>query len=273
MSETLMIIILVVVVLCLVGVAVAVFSSGSSTDSTSALASAPAPKDGNVLTITENGASKTETYRMREGYMIIPDVRGCHVAEPAGWCSEMGYSKDEGMAFIYDEQLGPSPPNNLPCEEGAEMCEDKPNTCPGGGYDCAFTEKYNSEGTLISISNKKGEELLDKMADDAWAGKWKNWQFARGMKRDLDYKGGKIILKKDGPGGAKAGNELTLKLATTMGVPIMYFIALLLFMYEAGEPRPDKIVLAAKGARHGFRMRIKGTEGNKQETAADQPSS
>jgi hypothetical protein len=252
-----------VVVLFLVIVAAYLFSSSPAPAPAPGPAPAPAPQDGNVLTITEKGASTTETYRMREGYMIIPDVTQCHVDEPASWCREMGYSKDNGLAFIYDEQLGPRPENNLPCD-GETLCENKPNTCPGGGYDCAFTEKYDSEGTLISISNKNGEELLEKMADDAWAGKWENWNFAQMIKKDVEYKGGKIIFTKDnhGPGGEiKAGDELTIKLATTMGVPTMYFIALLLFMYEAGEPKPDKIVLAVKGARHGFRLRLKGTEG------------
>jgi len=254
-----------VFVLFLVIVAAYLFSSGSPSSVPSlAPAPAPAPQDGNVLTITENGASTTETYRMREGYMIIPDVTQCHDGEPADWCSEMRYSTDDGMAFIYDEQLGPEPENHLPCD-GETLCESKPNTCPGGGYDCAFTEKYDSDGTLISISNKNGEELLEKMADDAWAGKWENWNFAQTIKKDVGYKDGKIIFTKDTHGfhgEIKAGDELTLEFATSMGVPTMYFIALLLLMSEAGEPKPDKIVLAVKGARDGFRLRIKGTEGN-----------
>jgi hypothetical protein len=257
-----------VVVLFLVIVAAYLFSSSPAPTPAPQDGKAPAPQDGNVLTITEKGASTTETYRMREGYMIIPDVGHCHNSpKPPGWCREMGYSKDEGMAFIYDVQLGPRPENNLPCD-GETLCEDKPNTCPGGGYDCAFTEKYDSEGTLISISNKNGEELLEKMADDAWAGKWENWNFAQTIKKDIEYKGGKLIFTKDihGPdvpgGEIKAGDELTLKLATSMGVPTIYFIALLLLMSESGEPKPDKIVLAVKGARDSFRLRIKGTEGN-----------
>jgi hypothetical protein len=64
-----------VVVLFLVIVAAYLFSSSPAPAPAPQDGKAPAPQDGNVLTITEKGASTTETYRMREGYMIIPDVR------------------------------------------------------------------------------------------------------------------------------------------------------------------------------------------------------
>jgi len=182
--------------------------------------------------------------------MIIPNVLQCYEDPKPDWCSSMNYKSENGLAFIYDEALGTSPP---PYDEEADT--PTPTQCPGGGYDCTFIERYDSEGTLVSISNKDGEEMLEKMADDAWAGKWADWDYANVIKRDVEYKGGKMFFTKDTSEGlisTKTGDEFTLKLASMVGISSVYFIALLLFMYEAGESKPDSIVLNVKGAKAGF---------------------
>jgi hypothetical protein len=189
--------------------------------------------------------------------MIIPDVKSCIQEENRPqWCEDMNYESTYGMAFIYDEQLGPDVAQDAPCS-GELECERIPNTCPGGGYACTFFERYNDDGDLISITNAAKENMLDKMAADAWAGKWKNWEFAQRFKKDIEYKDGKMLFKEDVPKfKIKAGDELTLNVAVTIGVPVMYFLALFLFMFEAGESKPDSIVLNVKGARAGFDKRV-----------------
>ena len=249
-----------VVVVVVVVIAIVIFTSkgDSSSEKSGKSGKSPSSSGKRVLRITGDGA-KIENYRMRggrENYMIIADVNDCHKSENVSkWCEDMNYQKSYGMAFIYDERLGPNPDPFASCSGDGE-CERKPNTCPDGGYMCAFTERYNDEGSLIGITNAAGEELLDKMATDAWAGKWKDWTFAQTIKKDVEYKNGKLYLKSDGPNDIKSGDELTLELATSMGVPVMYFIALLIFMSESGDPKPDQIVLDVKGARQSFMDRM-----------------
>lgn len=270
------------VVVIVVVIAIVIFTSkgDSSSEKSGKSPSSPSSSGKRVLRITGDGA-KTENYRMRggrENYMIIANVNDCHKSEDVPkWCEDMNYQKSYGMAYIYDEQLGPNPPNNLPCS-GDGVCEDKPNTCPGGGYACTFFERYNDNGDLVAITNAAGENMLDKMATDAWAGKWKEWSFATMMKDGIEYRDGKMFFTKDEPSGdLKAGDELNLKLALTMGVPTMYFIALLIFMSESGEAKPDEIVLDVKGARQSFMDRMKsGFRGEKppseDKTVINQPN-
>uniref|UniRef100_A0A6C0JVT5 Uncharacterized protein n=1 Tax=viral metagenome TaxID=1070528 RepID=A0A6C0JVT5_9ZZZZ len=212
------------------------------------------------LIITENGSTKTENYRIRgrEGYMINHDVRKCHQSEPEGWCSEIGYAVEtNGMAFIYDKRLGPNPQNTVSvCNEDG-LCTETPQKCPGeDGYDCTYIEKYNEEGTLISISNKKGEELLDKMAVDCWAGEWEGWTVLNDNVGKFEYRDGKILFKEDIPSREiKAGDELTLSIAVTHFSPTLYFVMLFTLMKRAGEPKPQTIQLAVRGAKEGFRRK------------------
>lgn len=250
--------VIVVFVICAaLGIYLTLPTKTSTSTSTSATQKAT---KGNVLTITEDGATTTsEGYMMRENYMVVPPVDHCHLDSPPEWCSQAGYDKSmNGLAIIYDTELGAKVEQRKPCD-GETVCEDLPTECPGGGYDCTFIEQYDSEGTLIGMMNKSGEELLEKMADDAWAGKWNldTWEFGAMLKREIKYEDGKLIFKKsiDDP-PMKGGDELTLKVANEMGVPIVYFIALISMMQEAGEPKPDKIVLNVRGAQQMFNKRI-----------------
>jgi hypothetical protein len=234
-------------------------AGGSGTASTKTSSGpAPAPNDGNVLTITENGTAKTNTstegYRMRrERYLIMPKVQMCHQTDNVpGWCSSIEYNKEKnGIPFFYDlEYEADNQSFDRVCE--GEMCSETV-ACKDGGFDCVFTEKFNDEGTLYSISNKAGEELLDMMADDAWSGKWDNWGFIDRLKREVKYSDGKLYART----GEDTEVELTLKMALEEGGNAsVYFIALLAFMHENGEPKPDRIVLAVKGAKDAFQTRV-----------------
>ena len=259
----------VVIVIIIVIVVIVKFSKSSKSSKSSS------DSNGNgktVLRITGEGTN-TESYRMpigrREHYLIIPNVTECLQEEnKPQWCEDMNYQSTYGMAYIYDEQLGPNVKQDVPCS-GEEVCERIPNTCPGGGYACTFFERYNDDGDLIAITNGAGENMLDKMAADAWAGKWEEWDMVKKFKKDVEYEDGKMLFTKDIPSiDIKAGDELTLNIALKMGVPTMYFIALLVLMSDAGEAKPDEIVLDVKGARESFKRRVsdsRPTEGKKDE--------
>jgi len=250
------------VVIVVVIIVIVMMKSPSKSSSKSPPSKSPSDSNGNgktVLQITGDGAY-VESYRMptgrREHYLIIPDVTACGGKDRPQWCEDMNYESSYGMAYIYDEQLGPNVEQDVPCS-GEVVCEKKPNTCPDGGYACTFFERYNDDGDLVAITNAAGENMLDKMATDAWAGKWEEWSFAKMVKNEVEYRDGKMFFTKDDPSGdLKAGDELNLKRALSKGVPTMYFIALLVFMSEAGEAKPDEIVLDVKGARQGFKARV-----------------
>ena len=213
----------------------------------------PGPESGPTLVITESG-STTETYRIRENYTIMPDVSICHQGRDNNWCEPMGYNKDiHGAAFIYDMSLPKNVSKYKPCT--GDICVEELTECPNGGYDCAFLERYDENGALVSISDKDGNELLEKMADDVWNGRWEDWDESRSFDERLEYVDGKLLLKSDSFFGSK-GDEFTLAKANDLGMPIAYFIALLIFKYRAGEPKPGSIVLNVTGAREKLLNRI-----------------
>lgn len=231
------------------------FAPKSKQTSTSSSAES---SDDDVLIITEDGASRqggggasgTETY------MILGDPKECRRQDnkPA-YCEGVGYdSETNGLTFFYDLGFDANSPQ-FEEECNGQLCTRK-KTCPDGGFDCAYTEKFDSEGALVAIVNKNGEQLLHRIASDIWAEKLKeDWRLAKEVDHSIRYENGKMFFTLD-TGMAKKGDELTLKLANSDGVATMYFIALLTKMKQAGEKKPAKIVLDVAGARDALEKRI-----------------
>lgn len=200
---------------------------------------------GSTLTITEDGASVKENYRImptRERYIQTPYVESCHKNEPREYCE--GYDKNDGLAFVYDLSL-------------STMTTPQPYTeCPGGGHDCWYTEKYDNEGTLVGVTNKQGESLLDKMSDDIWSGKIDmNHPMFRDISDTFEVKDGVLVTKKTfgvGEQTVQAGVALKPK-DIERGAGSLYFMILLIAMKKAGMEKPGKIVLKVRGARDRFR--------------------
>jgi len=257
-----LLIILIIIIVCVVlGLLWYKSTRGESTEGKSKDITAK-----NTLTITKDGASTSSTSEAqsgREGYMKMPgSIKPCHTGEPDGetgsaWCDEIGYDKDKhGMAYFYD--LGwPSTrdgsfPEDCVVEGDLSRCKEVV-ACSGGGFDCAFTEEFDASGALIGITNSEGLQLLDVMANDAWDGKWDDWDLVNDELKDLfEWKDGKLLLKRDFRLGS-AGTELTLPMVVEGKMPpTMYMIALLGSMKLANEKKPDEIVLQVAGAKEVF---------------------
>jgi len=215
-----------------------------------------------ILMITEDGASRqgggasgTETY------MIVGDPKECRRQDnkPA-YCEGVGYdSETNGLTFFYDLGFDANSPQ-FEEECNGQLCTQK-KACPGGGFDCAYTEKFDAEGSLVAIVNKNGDSLLDTIANDVWADKLgEDWRLTKEASSSLRYEDGKMFFTKSS-GMAKAGDEFTLKLANSIGAASMYFIALLVKMKQAGESKPAKIVLDVAGAREALEKRIERESG------------
>lgn len=224
----------------------------------------------NTLTITKDGASTsstTESQSGREGYMKMPrTIKPCHTGEADGitgtaWCDSIGYDKDKhGMSYFYDLGFSATQSHRFheDCEEtgtGADAvmkCKEVV-ACPDGGFDCAFTEEFDADGALIGITNSEGLQLLDVMSNDAWDGKWDDWDTLNNeIMRLVEWKDGKLVLRNSNNFGT-AGTEWTLLNALKNDIPpTFYFIALLGSMKMANEEKPDEIILQVDGAKEIF---------------------
>jgi len=197
---------------------------------------------GSTLEITEDGASLTENYRImpkRERYIQAPDIVECQGENQAEFCSHWNR---EGFAVVYDLSLA-----------NTDVIGRAYTECPGGGHDCWYTEKFDNEGTLIAITNKQGESLLDKLADDLWSGKIDmNHQIFTGFDNMVVFKDGKLVSPNSQalPTGRRVEAGEPIKPSDIPGS--IYFIYLLIAMKKAGEGKPDRIVLNIKGAKEEF---------------------
>jgi hypothetical protein len=191
------------------------------------------------LIITENGASMSEGYRimpMRENYIQMPEVQNCGTDRAPEYCSAYESSDTNGFALMYDLNIQ---------EPGY-------TSCPGGGHDCWFIEKYDNEGTLISVVNKNGDSILDMIADDVWNNKWSSdHQMVQEVSRMIEFKDGKLMAK--GEIDTPHGNINAGDVIKPVHFPASaYFIILFTAMKTAGAEKPSKITLNVKNARDAF---------------------
>ena len=208
------------------------------------LGPSPGPSTGSSLTITENGASLSEGYRMmprKEGYIQRPQVEKCGTDAAPDYCSAYYASETNGYAYVYDI--------NLTDITGTNYTE-----CPGGGHDCWFIEKYDSEGTLISVVNKDGDNMLEKLLDDVWSANWNvNHPLFTNVSRQTEFKDGKFITKTKltvGETDLEPGDEIK-----PSHIPAsIYFIILFEAMKRAGVEKPSSVTLNIAGARDFFNM-------------------
>ena len=192
------------------------------------------------LVITESGTSMTEGYQimpMREGFIQMPEIYKCGTDNAPEYCSVYEISDTNGYALTYDLNI------------------DSPEyrSCPGGGHDCWFIEKYDNEGTLISIVNKNGESLLDTIADDVWNNKWNpDHQLINEATKLAEFKDGKLVAKITvNARGGKSVTEGNVIKPTDLP-STLYFVLLFATMKNAGIEKPSKITLNVKNARDIF---------------------
>ena len=148
-------------------------------------------------------------------------------------------SDTNGFAYVYDLSL-----SNV---KGPAYTE-----CPGGGHDCWFIEKYDSEGTMTGVVNKENESMLEKLADDIWGDKWdmENTGIVTETKKVFEFKNGKLISKRNLP-GVDTGNVVKPTDVPTS----MYFTALFISMKLSGAKKPSKITLKIRNAKDLFDKR------------------
>jgi len=202
------------------------------------------PSQGSTLSITENGTTLTEGYRIMpksEAYIQMPDVSSCGRDNEKSYCSSYEGITTNGFAYVYDLSL-------------SDITSPDYTECPGGGHDCWFIEKYDSEGNMIGVVNKNGESMLDKLVDDIWDDKLNmDSAMVSELLSRMEFKNGKLvtILDFSMPGDITfaVGDEFKI---TDSPIPSLYFLILFLAMKLAGEEKPGKIVINVKNAKEKF---------------------
>jgi hypothetical protein len=205
------------------------------------------PSQGSTLSITENGTTLTEGYRIMpksEAYIQMPEVYSCGRDNEKSYCPSYEGTVTNGFAYVYDLSL-----SDITTPEYTE--------CPGGGHDCWFIEKYDSEGTMIGVVNKNGESLLDKLTDDIWDDKLDmDTAMVSELLGRMEFKNGKLVSKIDfvmtGNITFAVGDEFKI---TDSPLPSLYFLILLLAMKAAGVEKPGTITLNVKNAKEKFDAR------------------
>lgn len=199
------------------------------------------------LTITENGTTLTEGYRIMpksEAYIQMPEVYSCGRDNEKSYCPSYEGTITNGFAYVYDLSL-------------SDITTPGYTECPGGGHDCWFIEKYDSEGTMIGVVNKNGESLLDKLTDDIWDDKLDmNSLMVSDLLSKMEFKNGKLVTKDTlnmtGNITFAVGDEFKI---SDSPLPSLYFLILLLAMKAAGVEKPGTITLNVKNAKEKFDAR------------------
>jgi hypothetical protein len=196
----------------------------------------PATGSPGELIITGEGATMSKT----EKYIEMPDLSRCYreSGEMEEYCSAYDKNENNGFAFVYDLTVGDS--------RGY-------NSCPGGGHDCWYIEKYDNEGTMIDVVNKDGKSMLNAIADDVWNDKWdmENVRLVKEASGIFEFKDGKLVAKKKF--GAR-GTEFEVGdiIKPTDFPSSLYFIGLFIAMKLANAEKPTKITVNIKNAKALF---------------------
>ena len=201
---------------------------------------------GDTIVITDEG-SKIEKY------IEFPMGR-CNGGEnDPEYCDTMDENTE--VSYVYD------PVGGSVNDSGALQTTYDPVTrvCSDGTSDCVFTEKFDEERKLISITNDKGEDFIQKFIDDVWSDKLEmnkvvsdfnggettvKDQFKNMIEFNRDT--GEMFFNRDGmrvkiiPGNMQFESQLSGKqdikeLRVSVGMMIMYII---FYYYGNDLPKP-----------------------------------
>lgn len=129
----------------------------------------PSPKKkpsptGDIITLTNDG-TRIQKGTTVETYLERPFIEKCRKRpEDPSYCSTITSTTE--MNYVYDPIGG-----GFSGQDFTTTFNHATNTCSDGTQDCLYTEKYDADRTLISITNSKGEDFIQRVTDDIWSGK------------------------------------------------------------------------------------------------------
>jgi hypothetical protein len=155
--------------------------------------------------------------------------------------------------------------------------------CPGGGHDCLYIERVEN-GRVTAITDKDGNDFLQKFVDDLYAGKldkidkmitedYENMKKKRKLSEDnkLMAKVGDNWVKIDP--GTKYEFDLEDGGKQEINMPISQYLVILMVLYKAeGKPKPTiKIDMPAVKRKVSAQMISAQTEAQLASARASQP--
>ena len=163
-----------------------------------------------------------------EGYISMPDT------------DKVPTSVSEYTVIAYD-------PDSTSLNSASSWEENK--ECPGGGHDCLYIERVEN-GRVTAITDKDGNDFLQKFVDDLYAGKLD--KLDKMIAEDYENMKKTNKLSEDNKlMGNLGGKWITLEPGTTyeyenekggkqeINMPIGQYLAILMVMYKAeGKPKP-----------------------------------
>lgn len=171
-----------------------------------------------------------------EDYMSMPDT------------TEVPVSVSEYTVIAYD-------PESTSMDMASSWEENE--ECPGGGYDCLYIERVNENGRVTAITDKDGNDFLQKFTDDLYNGKLK-WideaiqdptNFARMTQRYKLSDDNQLMFKLEDDKWARiepgANKEYQLKDGGVLkqDMNITRYLILLMILYKAsGKPKPNVVI-------------------------------
>ena len=119
---------------------------------------------GDIITITNEGTQIQKGTNV-ETYVEMPFIEKCrNRPEDPSYCSDITSTAE--MNYVYDPIGG-----GFSGQEFKTTFDHATNMCSDGTNDCLYVEKYDTDRKLISITNSKGEDFIEKFIDDIWSGK------------------------------------------------------------------------------------------------------
>ena len=120
-----------------------------------------------TIVIDENGSSfKTEG---TETYLEYPRLQNCRskLSEyRPSFCENI--TVNSGADYVYNPEGDMKPDGRFITGFNKDKYE-----CADGSTDCIYEDVFNDSGdTVIGIENSNGEDLVEKLKDDIWSGKF-----------------------------------------------------------------------------------------------------
>jgi len=156
--------------------------------------------------------------------------------------------------------------------------------CPGGGHDCLYIERVEN-GRVTAITDKDGNDFLQKFVDDLYAGKldkidkmitedYENMKKTRKLSEDnklMGKLGGEWITLEP---GTKYEYENERGGKQEINIPISQYLVILMVLYKAeGKPKPTiKIDMPAVKRKVSAQMISAQTEAQLASARASQPT-
>lgn len=201
-----------------------------------------------------------------ENYMSMPDT------------TKVPVSVSEYTVIAYD-------PESTSMDVASSWEENE--ECPGGGYDCLYIERVNENGRVTAITDKDGNDFLQKFTDDLYNGKLK-WidehiqdptKFGSMSQRYKLSDDNKLMFKLEDdkweriePG---ANKEYQLKDGGVLkqDMNITTYLIFLMILYKAsGKPKPNVVIDLPAVKRRVFGPSVMVSYGPEDPRHPDHPS-